>query len=340
MACEESAAIAMDSENKSRTCPSDDEIEAYELGIADGSVAGHVEACQACQERLKSIALLDRMVAEAIRPPEGLAERVKAAVARDAARPHAHWGLSYFAGWRGAAVAVLVVAICAWAYRVGIGRGADESDEAVAVESPAGLPLLPTYDVAGDDDGAIAISKLKMNDSTVAYNDVAKVATAPLAALNKSTAAPLRNRQVAEGKPAATNGARMAESHVAPGDLRLAGMYNSRIDGSSNDGAGRRSMLGGGVTHVWSVDALPEAMELLRHVAEVNGKKMAEETKGEVSSVFMVLADTEVQELVDRLKEHGWSLLSPALPQPGKSSEMAFMGRDVLYRMDLVEREK
>ena len=90
------------------------------------------------------------------------------------------------------------------------------------------------------------------------------------------------------------------------------------------------------VHHVWVVDDLSRSHELLlRHLPEGTSTNRIAAGRG-IGSYQILIADGELQGLVDRLAGAGWALVSPVTPQPGRGNEIARTGRRVRYDIDFV----
>jgi len=95
------------------------------------------------------------------------------------------------------------------------------------------------------------------------------------------------------------------------------------------------------VRHVWVVkDRLPdEEKRLIQSLPEGSSYVQTRSLPG-MNSYQVMMPDHRLQTLVDKLGESGWSLLSPAMPQPGEGRSMILTGRAIRYDVDLVSGAK
>lgn len=110
-------------------CPSFEVISAHLDGEAEAGDATHIESCQHCLCILASLRDLDKVVARASQPPQGLSARILAACAAD--RDHAapatvtpFWGRSLLRY----AAALAITAGLAFAVRQSVGNGDSAPD--------------------------------------------------------------------------------------------------------------------------------------------------------------------------------------------------------------------
>ncbi|OPZ29233.1 MAG: hypothetical protein BWZ02_01053 [Lentisphaerae bacterium ADurb.BinA184] len=92
------------------------------------------------------------------------------------------------------------------------------------------------------------------------------------------------------------------------------------------------------VHHVWVVgDVRASEHELLGALPESATPLCTNRTDRSVC-LKVILADRQLQQLVNRMQDAGWALVSPGLPQPGEESRLLATGKDVVYTVDLVAR--
>ena len=73
----------MKEETSEQSCMTPEQLEELYSGSGTPEERQHLEQCAFCQAKMQEMQRLDAMVAEAIQPPEGLSERVLAAVRRE-----------------------------------------------------------------------------------------------------------------------------------------------------------------------------------------------------------------------------------------------------------------
>ncbi len=121
----------MKEETTEHSCLTLEQLEELYSGSGTPEEHQHLEQCAVCQAKLQEMQRLDAMVAEAIQPPEGLSERVLAAVQREKSgmiqsRLKLFRRLTYTA----AAAIVIVLGLSIWTY-----GPVEEGTEAVAAKS-------------------------------------------------------------------------------------------------------------------------------------------------------------------------------------------------------------
>ena len=249
----------------------------------------------------------DDAIKAAAVPPADLAARIRAACANLPAEQPAiirlPWPMSI---WRyAAAVAAVVVLVCAVAYSVMSGskphsgqaamaKGASERPELASNRQP-GLPP------AGD----------------------------------RADPAP----EASAGSPVTAR----AETEVIGSEELAMIDTDGRRGGSANpptyhDPASRNEPvpLPVRVHHVWVVKDYARSRDFFLKNLPARTSCTQTSTASDSASVEVILQDRQLQELIDRLAASGWSLLSPGLPQPGQSQQLQATGRTVCYAVDFV----
>lgn len=327
---------AMNGKIDEQHCPCDEDLEAFELGIAEDDVKKHIENCPECRSRLETIRRIDAMVVEAIKPPDDIAERVMKAVA--SGRKEHDWNVSPVSNrmWFRAVAVIAVLCVCTALYfvnsnssdghAVALENSIDGASDAIALAEP---PVVMAPVVAAKEMMTRPAAKVMAKEMSVAQDmDVARSNQE-----NNEADLLLGNREYAPRTAPAQKALRASK-----GEFSLAGIYANKAKGDTS--INKRFIIDQGLRHVWSVDDLEAAEDFMENVAKANKKLYQIANDKNSCSVSICLKDTELQELVDKLKERGWSLLTPALPQPGKADDIAFTGKNVFYRLELVEEEK
>jgi hypothetical protein len=108
-----------------------------------------------------------------------------------------------------------------------------------------------------------------------------------------------------------------------------------RAGGESVRTANSPRSLPGAVEHVWSVANAEGERSYLASILPRGSYEVSRSDEG--NTVFtMMLADRDLQDLVDRLYEHKWELVSHELPQPKERGSVALRGQPVRYSLVLV----
>ena len=124
-----------------QSCLTPEQLEELHCGAGTAEERQHLEQCSACQSKLHELQHLDALVAKAIQPPDGLSERILAAVRKQEqpiprSRLKVLLGLTYAA----AAAVVIMLGLAIWTY-------APESDaDASLVAGSVQTVESPTYE--------------------------------------------------------------------------------------------------------------------------------------------------------------------------------------------------
>ena len=308
---------------KAKNCPDCEIIEEYRDGTASEEWTRHIEGCDVCQRRIAALDLLDMRMRTVCAPPAGLSGRIKAAVhegREPSVRPYGFWRTSWFRGTASAAVlvvllsATMLLALRSGAEREAAGTAMDGAlnenaavDEAVSVEADGtGIAAAKAANEMAVDFEGNAARGLR-EDDVVRIGKAAKAVAMESPVVKREQERNLKLVGVEDGR------ARQTETLVAP-----------------------RAIVGDSVRHIWSVQDATEAREYLARVLGEKGRRM--DYRGDRSAFEAVaqLTDAELQDTVDTLSKHGWKLLSPHLPQPGKREELRMTGRPVTYNLEII----
>ena len=112
--------------------------------------------------------------------------------------------------------------------------------------------------------------------------------------------------------------------------------FASRVALQLNESVPR--LLPQSVRHVWVVDDLKQARSQFGESLPEGAASVCEKVRDQSICIRTVLADHEVQQLVDRLNKNNWALISPTLPQPGEVNRLRMIDRQVTYVADIVEK--
>ncbi|MDD4540096.1 MAG: hypothetical protein PHT80_13860 [Lentisphaeria bacterium] len=298
------------------TCPSVEQLSQFlDLTVADLSqpqwdvVASHLQECVACRNKVAAYQRLDQALQVAVLPPAGLADRIIAACqdanARESIRPFPWWR----SGWGKAGIAAAVLAF-------------------------AGLT-------------AVNVSTSGSGDSFVASAPQASATPAMLPAAAEPLLAQVAT--AVDEPPPAEDGA------IATGALyergKLSGSINSQDLRTVSRMAQKnqvapatavKSLLPDTVRHVWTVDDLARSRQRLADASTAMQAPVAwsnDDEQGRLKAVLL-LTDGELQQLVDRLGDGHWALVSPYLPQPNAPDLVQVTGKRLQYEIILVQREK
>ena len=91
------------------------------------------------------------------------------------------------------------------------------------------------------------------------------------------------------------------------------------------------------VTHVWHSNDATAAADYLNNFKMVKFTELGEADKNGIRTFTCTATDSELQKITNTLyQQPGWSLLSPALPQPNEENKVYFRNRPVKYIVTLV----
>ncbi|MGI5924349.1 MAG: anti-sigma factor family protein [Lentisphaeria bacterium] len=303
-----------------KNCPSVEELSQFmDLTVADLSqpqwdvVASHVKECAACRNKLAAYQRLDQAIEAALAPPPGLAERIKAVCrdgnAREMIRPFPWWRK----GWGKAAIAA---AVLAFAGLTAININNLDGDKAMLSAAPQGASRQSAAPAVAESSRLLEVASA-----------VPMVASAPQTSNSDADA---DGSLYERGKRA---------SSVNSQDLRMASMGGKAQTASANS---VKYLLPDRVRHVWTVDDLACSRQRLADASVAMNAPVAWSNDGERGRLMAVLrlTDGELQQLVDRLGDGHWALVSPYLPQPNAPDLVHLTGKRLLYEIILVQREK
>jgi len=103
----------------------------------------------------------------------------------------------------------------------------------------------------------------------------------------------------------------------------------------------RKFRVGSQVEHIWLVDSLPASKQSLQQLAAAANCPLTWQEKdgSETITANISGSDTNIQSLVNTLKDREWVLLSPAWPQPHAESRTVLTGNQIQYRATMVKKE-
>ena len=92
------------------------------------------------------------------------------------------------------------------------------------------------------------------------------------------------------------------------------------------------------VRHVWVVDDLEAARKIFLETIPRDSVQLCEKSSAKSLCFRVVLTDSQVQQLVDKLGDTGWALVSPSLPQPGEVDRLRTVDKEVMYIAEVVAK--
>ncbi|MBO4344722.1 MAG: hypothetical protein J5833_03135 [Victivallales bacterium] len=308
-----------------KNCPASEILEDYRDGVAADEWVRHIDGCPRCQRRIAALDLLDLRVRSVCAPPDGMAERIKAAV-REGRGPSIHgmpfWRRGWFRGTASAAVLMVLLSLSIYIVSYNETDNADSSRIA-AVPSDGGEGI-----------GVEPSAALKsVNPTVAAMNSVddamEEAVPAPMAApsAKMADAGKMLNSRSAKAKGLSDSPLRLAGPRGESPDLQ----HERKMPLQSLDGA---------VRHIWLVENAEDAREFIGRIAAANEKSVEINRNDGGFTAVIELKDAQLQQLVDLLNERGWKLMSPYLPQPGKAESLFLKGEPVRYYINIIEDGK
>jgi len=298
------------------TCPSVEQLSQFlDLTVADLSqpqwdlVASHLKECAACRNKVAAYQRLDQALKVAVVPPAGLADRIIAACqdanAHETIQPFPWWR----SGWGKAGIAAAVLAFAGLTVVNVSTSGSGGSFVASAPQDSATPVMFPA-----------AAGPLLAEAATA-------VAAPPLAEDGASATGALYERGKLSGS-------------VNSQDLRTVSRLAQKAQAAP--AAAVKYLLPDTVRHVWTVDDLARSRKRLADASTAMQAPVAwsnDDERGRLKAVLL-LTDGELQQLVDRLGDGHWALVSPYLPQPNAPDLVHVTGKRLQYEIILVQREK
>jgi len=291
-------------------CPACQDLNVIHDGQSEpAALLAHIETCPDCAAVLAVYRRLDQAVADALRPPAGMAERVKSvcrqqprnrqAPSRFQGRPVLEWLPSLLR----AAAAVAVIGAAGWL----------AWSTAHPVQTPFATPA----------DTVVFGQPYPAPEAEAVAADAAAPAEPP----------PANNSDRFQDSMAATF---PESSVVSPQNLQLVNIGGGLSTPAWGDSAG--SKLPRRIRHVWVVHNPADAGRRLETILPPGASLDRPRAANSASrNLFRIrLPDRDTQTLVDNLSRAGFSLVSPNLPQPGEGRRLATTGKPVIYEVELV----
>lgn len=315
-------------------CPSREDLSAFYDGfLRDSRIADHLRDCPSCREAVAAMEQLDRMMADCTAAPPELSGRVIAACHRDAERQDADRAMAAImptGGFRGfpgrmmrhAAVLLATAAVASFATYSLLSHPAGADGAVIAAADHDGLlqsmPAAAAHSPSAPS-GPLPLAA-SVTDSAITREDGG----------GYSLADSLRERQAA----ARTLAAR--ESAIRHEALDTVSVSSDGGHARSASADRKLVLLPDVVTHVWQTSQAIDA----RRLQELSGLDFEELGAADdlgIRTFSCTGSDAGIQRAINELHgRSGWSLLSPALPQPGGEDRIFFRNRPLKYIITLV----
>lgn len=294
-------------------CPSALELSAWHDGEKSERLDSHVPVCARCSGAVRSYSAIDLALHQAVAAPAGLADRIKATCRADLEKPPMiSWPMGV--GRIGVAAAgVLFIGISSIVFFQN--RAGETASPAVAQLPTPVIQVATTTRIPVPAVEAVAASAGKRNTTVLAPAPVPVIEFQPLR-LSPIERAPF---------PSTLLNVSFAGDAFGPGAMTPS---MSIMKEAASDT----------VRHVWVVDDADGAVETLRKSLPNQVALNPLTTRGAARVAYRVLLrDSDVQVLVDKLSAAGFSLVSPALPQPGAVRKLLLQEKPVLYEVEFVQ---
>ena len=288
----------MNQQNRQSACPDKVALSVWVDSAGDAAVASHLDQCAACRQTVGSYQGFNQALRKSARPQADLAGRI--------------WQACQTAP---AAAPLPVMAFPLWMQAVRIAAAV------LIVGAVTGVVFV----LGGPDRGKVTLASLSKPD-----------AAAPTAII---VAVPRERMYI----PFATPGA--AYAATSPGGLDATTLARVSTTDSDSPLTALPSSLGvapvvlaNSVRHVWVVSDVAAAEREFLGTLPENATPLCTNRKDRAASFKVILSDRQLQQLVNRMEDAGWALVSPSLPQPGEEGKLLVTGKEVLYVVDLVAR--
>lgn len=291
-------------------CPACQDLNVVHDGQSEpAAILAHIETCPDCAAVLAVYRRLDQAVADALRPPAGLAERMKSACRQQSPRQQAssrfqgRLVLEWLPGLLRAAAAVAVIGAAGWL--------------AWTTAHPVQTPFATPADTV-----VFGQPYPAPEPETVAADAAVPAEPTPADSSDRFSGT------MATAFP--------ESSLVSPQNLQLVNIAGGLTTPAWGDSAGTK--LPRRIRHVWVVHDPADAGRRLETALPPGARLDRPRTINSASrNLFRIrLPDRDTQTLVDNLSRAGFSLVSPNLPQPGEGRRLATTGRPVIYEVELV----
>ncbi len=128
---------------------------------------------------------------------------------------------------------------------------------------------------------------------------------------------------------------------VVQGDeMRVVNAQGGAATGNTYASIQRQVVLPAEVKHVWTVEDLESAEKYFLSALPASSRPTVRQLGPARTGLTVFLRDQQLQALVEGLAAKRWDLVASALPQPRKRNEVRFVGRPVLYDVQLVEKRR
>lgn len=291
----------MKSDNPMHECPNVETLSSFGDGDGLEGIEQHVAQCAKCQAALLAFRRIDTAVQRHLQPAPDLAARIKAACVREAAaQSPVLWPV--FA-WRLVAAAAVAIMAGAVFYIAAVQTGEAPRLASDMGKSDVSVPLAPV----------VTPSRVVVK-TPVPAAPTADAVPGPRPASLANTIVPIQDLR--------PTGLGMAS--FSPG-LILSGIESTR------------QSLPDAVRHVWVVADVVNAMKVFKgNLPKGIEPQFVSSLASSRLTYRVLLSDQDLQSMVDKLSAAGFSLVSPALPQPGSNQKLLVSGKPVLYELELV----
>jgi hypothetical protein len=328
---------------QSTTCPDWDDLSAWRDGaLDDPAVTAHIERCPLCQEQVRDIELLDAEIEQHLLEAEPDAAAIERMVARThrQVRGPVRRQLVWLSLKVAACLALVAGIVALWQYR-----------HATPPSLLAGNPRLlapvdePRDELSPYEQDLVQRLVIEFGSSTAATRGELSLPSTPAAAeaILKPVAPPM------DAPPAAPAGGR--SQVTPPGTLNLSTI---RMVGFGSPTRGidyampatppllpeRAQAVADRVRHVWLVDdttALLRELQVLMPNHKQDFEELITQNQDEYVLQFL-LADGDLQGLVNHFAKLNYKLMSPAQPQPDAGNDLRITGKPVRYELDVVRK--
>jgi hypothetical protein len=315
-------------EEKQKDCPSLEDLNSwYDKEATRAEIGEHVENCDACQAKIESFEKIDEVLSRHLAAEESRLRRIERTCRDEVRRANMPKLLP-------TATIVRIAAMIAAAFLLVQGIGAlkergGEGGIAAELNGDTGEEL---SEIEKDMLAEIARSKAAGDPGVREITEGVAENVAPVPRIKSNDVAK------APQSPAEL----LAEGSVAAGSISLVST-NTPLPVAPPPAAINRQeerSVGDRVHHVWLVDDATNPLQTLKPLMPSQGERLDFWISQNKASyrLHLTMSDRDLQGLVNKFGNSGYTLISPAAPQPGLVKNLEFSGKTVTYQVDFVKK--
>jgi hypothetical protein len=314
-------------EKHTQDCPSLEDLNSwYDKEDTRAELGGHVTNCEPCQSKIESFEKIDEVLSRHLAADESRLRRIEHGCRDEVRRGNMPKLLP-------TATIIKIAAMVALAFMlvqgIGILKQQGGGDIAAGLSEDGGEEL---SDIEKDMLAEIARSKAA-GDPGVRDIPETVVDTPAAVPRIKSNDAPKVPQSPAE---------KLADGSVAAGSISLVSTNTPLPVAPPPASINRQEerSVADRVHHVWLVDDAKNPLQTLKPLMPSQGERLDFWISQNKASyrLHLTMSDRDLQGLVNTFGNSGYTLISPAAPQPGLVKNLEFSGKTVTYQVDFVKK--